>query len=291
MLRSIGAIAIAAVALSGCVRTTVDTTISADDTFSQHAVVAFSDEIAEQIGGEAGMDIGAMFDDIEGSPELEALEEQYPGKVLVEPYDDGELQGVEITLTDLPLEEFNTAAQQTASGVGGAATLNRVDDQFILEVETPDGTDLDSLGITESQLGLLGSSVDISVSYTFPGLVEEATVGEIEGNTVTLGLADMLGGEGARIVAGATDEMDWGPVLRWGGIALALILVVGGAIALIVQDRRKHRQSTLPPPVTTTDPHGPGMLGETPSGDAPAAGDDRIGRTEQTDGEEPGRST
>ncbi|MDN4480628.1 LppM family (lipo)protein [Demequina muriae] len=277
VLRWSGAAAIAALALTGCVRTTVDTTIGADGTFSQHSVVAFSDDVAAQIGDQAGMDVGALFDDLDGSPELAALEEQYPGQVLVEPYDDGELAGVELTLTDLPLDEFNAAAEQTASGIGGAATLTEADGQFIVEMMSPDDLDLDSLGVSESQLGLLESSVEVAITYTFPGIVEEATAGEIEGNTVTLGLTDLASGQDIRIVAGADDQFDWGPVLRWGGIVLAFILVVGGAAALIIQDRRKHRQSALPPPATTEDPHGPGMLVDGPVDDTPA-GDDGENR-------------
>ncbi|WP_062130897.1 LppM family (lipo)protein [Demequina aestuarii] len=262
VLRWSGAAAIAALALTGCVRTTVDTTIGADGTFSQHSVVAFSDDVAAQIGDQAGMDIGALFEDLDSSPELAALEEEYPGQVLVEPYDDGELAGVELTLTDLPLEEFNAAAEQTASGIGGAATLTETDGQFIVEMMSPEGVDLDSLGVSESQLGLLESSVEVAITYTFPGLVEEATAGEIEGNSVTLGLTDLASGQDIRIVAGADDQFDWGPLLKWGGVVLAFILVVGGAAALIIQDRRTHRRSALPPPSTTSDPHGPGMLGD-----------------------------
>lgn len=261
VLRWSGAVAFAAIALTGCVRTTVDTTISADGTFSQQSVVAFSDDVAAQIGDQSGMDIDALFEDLDASPEIAALQEEYPGQVVIEPFSDGELEGVEITLTDLPLDEFNAAAEQTASGIGGAATLEEVDDQFILEIVSPEEVNLDDLGITEAQLGLFESSVDISIVYTFPGLVDEATVGEIEGNTVTLGLADLASGQDIRIVAGASDQFNWGPLLQWGGIALAFLLVVGGAAALIVQDRRKGRRNTLPPHVTTEDPHGPGMLG------------------------------
>ncbi len=263
-LRSAAATAVIAVALTGCIRTTVDTTISPDDTFSQHAVIAFSDDLAGQIGEETGVETGGMFEMLTDSDEFAALEEKYPGKVDVAEYDDGELRGVELTLSDLPIEEFDNTAEQTASGVGGNATLERVGDQYIIEMASPETGDLDSLGITESQLALLASSIDVRISYTFPGLVEEATVGEIDGHTVTLDITDLTAGQDIRIVAGAVDAFDWGPLLRWGGIALALILVVGGALALIIQDRRKHRRSSLPPPTTTEMPVGPGVLGGLP---------------------------
>lgn len=267
VLRWCGAIAIAAIALTGCVRTTAEITISSDGTFSQHSVVAFSDDVAAQVGDQAGLDITAMFEDLDTSAEFSALEDQYPGQVELEPYDDGELVGIELTLTDLPLEEFNRAAEQTAQGLGGAATLEETDGTYVLTMVSPAGADLNSLGISESQLGLFASSVDVSIAYTFPGLVQEATAGVIEGNTVTLGLTDLVGGQDIRIVAGADDQFDWGPLLRWGGIVLAFILVIGGAAALIVQDRRKHRRSALPPPETVVNPHGPGMLSADPGHD------------------------
>ncbi|MFW7414840.1 LppM family (lipo)protein [Demequina sp. SO4-18] len=296
MLRWAGAVAVTALALTGCVRTTVDTTITADGTFSQHAIVAFSDDVAAQIGDQTGMDVRALFGDLEGSAELVELQEQYPGQIVLEPYDDGELEGVELTLTDLPVEEFNAAAEQTASGIGGAATLEETDGQFILEMASPEDADLEALGVSESQLGLIESSVDVSVTYTFPGLVEEASAGEVEGRTVTLGLTDLASGQDIRIVAAADDQFDWGPLLQWGGIALAFILVVGGATALILQDRRKHRENALPPPVTTDHPHGPGLLGadappEPAPDDASAPGDERIGREDAGDGGPPDRSS
>ena len=272
----------ALVALTGCVRTTVDTTIGSDGTFSQHAVIAFSDEAASQLGGQLGGDLGgdlgdaptldpdALLDELEGSEGLAALEERYPGQIDVAPYDDGELQGVEVTVTDLPLEEFANAAEEAGGGLGASATLEEEDGRFVLVMAAPEGLDLGSLGVTPSQLSLVESSVDIGVTYTFPGLVEAATAGEIDGHTVTLGLADLASGEDIRIVAGATDSIDWGPFLLWGGVALAFVLVVGGATALVVQDRRAHRRSSLPEPHVTDAPAGPGML-STPEHDAPGA--------------------
>lgn len=268
--------AVAAMGLSGCVRTTVDTTISSDDTFSQHAIVAFTDDIANQVGAEAGMDVTGLREQLEVSPDFIDLQERYPGQIEVTDYADEDLRGIEMTLTDLPLEEFNTAANQASTGLTGGAQLTREDDTFVVEMSVPDGVNLEQAGITESQLSLFASSIDVGVSYTFPGPIASASAGTVEGHTVTLGLIDLANGEDIRIVASAGDSINWQPILTWGGVALAFLLVIGGATALIVQDRRKSVRNSLPPHETTDSPEGPGILGE-----REGPGETRIGEEGQ----------
>ncbi|WP_084039105.1 hypothetical protein [Demequina sp. NBRC 110053] len=272
-----GVAAVVAVALTGCVRVTSDTTFTEDLTFSQHAVVAFDESVASQFSEQQGLglDLESLAGDAQDSPELQDLQERYPGAIEVAEYDDGELTGVEITITDLPIDELQTAAQE-AAGLGAAASIEVIDDDYVVTLSRPEQLDLSDMGVTESSLELAASAVDIAVTYTFPGLVEEANAGDISGNTVTLSLVDLATVPEIRIVAGASDQFDWGPWLKWGGFALAFVLIVGGATALVIQDRRKRRESTLPPPLTSTDPHGPGMLGAEPTPPAarPLEGDD-----------------
>lgn len=267
-----GAAAVAVLALAGCVRTTVDTTITSDDTFSQHSIIAFDDSVAAQVGDEVGFDVANLREQLESSAEFAELQQQFAGQITIADYDDGELRGVEMTLSDIPLEEFNTAAAQAGSGLTGGATLTREDDMYVVEMVFPQNTGLEELGVSASQLELLAGSLDIGVSYTFPGPVESATAGVVDGHTVTLGLADLATGNDIRIVGSAGDSINWGPILTWGGVALAFILVIGGATALVIQDRRTSRRNTLPPHQATDTPAGPGLLGETPS-----EGDPRIG--------------
>lgn len=273
-----GAAALAVVALTGCIRTTVDTTITSDDTFSQHSIIAFNDSVAAQVGSQAGLDVANLREQMEAAPEFAELQERFPGQVEVADFDDGELQGVEIMLTDMPLDEFNAAAAQTGTELTGGANLARVDDTFVVEIEFPQAAgqdiNLDDLGISPSQLELFANSVDISMSYTFPGPIESATAGTIEGHTVTLGLVDVMAGEDIRIVAAAGDSINWQPILTWGGVALAFLLVIGGATALIIQDRRRSLRNALPPHETTDNPAGPGLLGETTDQGDPRIGDE-----------------
>lgn len=270
-----GAAAVAGLVLTGCVRTTVDTTISSDDTFSQHSILAFNDTVAAQVTNEVGFDAANLAEELESAPEFIELQERFPGQIEVADYYDGELHGAELTLTDIPLEEFSNAATQAGTGLTGGATLTREGDTFVVEMSFPDTAGLEDIGVSESQLELLAGSLDIGVSYTFPGPVQSATAGTIEGHTVTLGLADIASGQDVRIVASAGDSIDWGPILTWGGVGLAFLLVIGGATALIIQDRRKSLRNTLPPHQTTDTPTGPGLLGETP-----APGNPRIGPQE-----------
>ena len=53
-LARLGAAAIVTLALAGCVRVDTDTQIHADDTFSQHAVIAFAPDLMGQLGDLVG---------------------------------------------------------------------------------------------------------------------------------------------------------------------------------------------------------------------------------------------
>ncbi|WP_062530425.1 LppM family (lipo)protein [Demequina rhizosphaerae] len=283
-MRRLGAaLAVAAVALTGCVRVSTDTTFGEDDTFSQHAVVAMTSQarmvldqqlgqLADQLpdGVEApdtGLDPGAILDPDAVRDQLAPLEEAYPGSVEVDAYEDEDgLEGVEITLTDVPLDALDDAAG--ASPLTGGTAVTHEGDEYVVEIQTGAASGLASAGVSVDQLGLVGSAVDVAVAFTFPGLVRSASAGEVEGNTVTLGLADLLGADSIRIVGGATTERDWGPLLRWGLVVLGAIVVVGGATALVIQDRRRRHRTHLPPPREGGE-GGPGTLGGEPGPRAP----------------------
>ncbi|WP_084106425.1 hypothetical protein [Demequina sp. NBRC 110056] len=260
-LRWVAAAAFAAAALTGCVRVTSDTAFSSDLTFSQHAVIAFDESAASQFAQQQGLDVDldGLVSQAQESGELADLQDRYPGQIEVADYDDGELTGVEITISDLPVDELATAAQE-AAGLGAEASVEVVDGSYVLALSRPDELDLSGMGVSASSLELAATAVDVEVTYTFPGRVSEATAGEVPGNTVTLSLVDLATAAEIRIVAAADDQIDWGPWLTWGGFGLGAALVIGGAAALVIQDRRKRRETPLPPPVVGTDATGPGVL-------------------------------
>ncbi|WP_430868109.1 LppM family (lipo)protein [Demequina aurantiaca] len=278
--------AITAVALSGCVRIQADTAIGSDDTFSQHVIVAFTDAVASQVGEQAGLNVDDLTDSLADSQEFTDLQDKYPGKVTLEDYSDEDLHGVELTITDLPLSEFNGAASQVTAGVGATASIDHVDGEYIVTMAAADGgegapgvgdgalggIDLDALGLSGANVAALGSAIEFEVSYTFPGLVTEASAGDINGNTVTLGVADVVGGSDIRIVGGDSKQIDWWPFIKWALVIGAFASVIGGATMLVRQDKRRQRSNTLPPPVLDGAPRGDDATAPAAPEDKPDAG-------------------
>lgn len=256
---------LAVAALAGCVRFTSDTAVHADDTFSQTAVIATTASAREQLGSFAELDLGDLMGAIKSSEGYLSLVATYPDQLTVEEYQDGDLSGVEITATDLPLDAFaDSFAQLTAQlPFTGDASIVHTEDTYVVSIPAGEAAGaLSEAGITPGQLELLGASIDVNISFSFPGLVTSATLGEIDGKTVNLSLSDLASGQDITIVAGAADAINWKPWLMWGGIGLAVLVIVGGAIALIAQDVRRHRANKLPPitPPSGVAPTGPGMI-------------------------------
>jgi len=252
-------------ALAGCVRLTADTRVSDDDTFTQVAIIATTPQARTQLKSMTDVDLGDLTSVITSSQGYLALAKQYPDQVTVEDYADGDLTGVKITATNLPLTEFASSFSQVTAQFpfAGEASLTHTGDTYVVSIPSGELADgLKQAGISAGQLELLGGSIDVALTFSFPGLVESATVGTVDGKTVTLGLADLASGKDITIVAGAAQQMNWQPWLMWGGIGLALLVIVGGATALIVQDVRRHRTSALPRPdaAAGSAPSGPGVI-------------------------------
>lgn len=238
----------ACLALTGCVRATADTTIGDNETFSQHTIVAYGDSVASQITEFIGADVDALVGGIDESEEFQEFADRYPGQVSLERYTSGDLEGIELTLSDIPIDDFTDASTRALASVDASATLTRDGDDYVLDIRRGGEDALAALGIGRTNLELAQASVDVAATFTFPGVVTEATAGQIDGHTVTLGLADLATAPHIRIVAGAQDAIDWGPFLLWGGIAAGFAVVIGGATWLVIDDRRKSRTSHLPRP-------------------------------------------
>ena len=247
--------------LSGCVRIVADTSINADDTFSQDVIIALTDAAAEQLGAQGGPELGASLDADAVRAQLAELAEQYPGQVTVTEYVDEDLEGVRIELTNVPLSELNQSSTDVTAGLGASASVERVGDQFVVTLVNAGAFDAADLPAGTPDLGFIESAVDVAVIYRFPGLVTEASAGVVEGNTVTLGLTDLAEPGEVRIVAGAEPAISWEPILRWGLIALAFAVIVGGGAALVIQDRRKQAASRLPIPESGTGGAGRPQVG------------------------------
>lgn len=243
-VRAAAVAVLATVALSGCVRVLSDTTIYQDDTYSQLIILAVDPAVIEANAP------GAMLPEIDPDQLADALAElpdSVREHITVTDYRDGDLEGIEVRLDRVPLASFDEAAQVVGGMVGGTATIQRVADTYVVTVAAPSGDDLgqeNALG----DLGLLASAIDVQIHYTFPGLVRSTTAGTIYGNTVTLGVGELMSGRDIVIVGGATSEIHWDPIVRWIIVALVAIAIVVIAALLVLQDRRSRRSSHLPPP-------------------------------------------
>ena len=90
----LGALAVLAIAtLAGCVRLTSDTTVNADDTFSQVAIIAVTDDARAQLGAMVKVDLGDLKGSITKSAEYVALNKKFPDQVAVEDYSRRRPQG------------------------------------------------------------------------------------------------------------------------------------------------------------------------------------------------------
>lgn len=244
------AAAAATLAMTGCVRFTTDTTFGADQTISQDIIIAFEPAAADELG----IDL----DDLTAESLLEQAEDSFPGvdpsKVVVEDYVDGDLRGVHIVTTGLTLDEFSAATDAGGVTAGLSTPLNveLIDDEWVITIPADESRDLSNIP-GGSSIGLINSSVEFALTFNFPVPVVEATAGDYDGKTVVLDLEDLLTPQEIVIRGKATEQIAWGPILRWVGIAAVGIGIVGGATWLGVWDARRRKRNNLPPIPTTDD--------------------------------------
>jgi hypothetical protein len=213
---------------------------------------------------------------------LSRVPENAEDRVTIEDYEDGDLTGVRIHAEGLTLEEFNAttsvisdvasgdssgdvgggSAEEALRGISGAlggisgATVERDGDEFVVTIpaSTGEGGSLAGIGISADQIA---AAIDFAAVFTFPGPVTEATRGEVEGKSVTLDVEDLQAGGEIVIRAGAEDAIAWGPIIQWGLIVLAAVVIVAGATAFILADRARRRENGLPEAEGAVDPLSP----------------------------------
>lgn len=230
-LALLGTVAALLLVLSGCMKVDLQATFSADDTVDGTMLVAVDKELLETTGGSV--------DDLLGSEE-DLFES---GTTTSEPYEDDEFVGRTYTFATIPLEEFGGDEELKVTHADGTFT---VDGQLDLSTE---------------ELGEDATGGDVSITFTFPGDVEESN-GTIDGNSVTW---QGQAGDVMELDAVANDSGNGFPVLTlvWLLVGLVILgLVVGITVALV--RRRSSRKAGLEPhapygsvpgaPVEPTDP-------------------------------------
>lgn len=260
-------------ALTGCVKIQSTTGFSSDNLVTQDLILAVNPAILSQLGVDAS--------DLSAESLVAQVPEGAKDRVVIEEYKDGDLEGVRIHAQDLTLEEFNATTSvisdatggELPEGVGGAAsealqgisgvlggiggaTAEREGDEFVVTIPAaPSGNNsLPGVGLSPSQIA---QAIDFAAVFTFPGPVTSATRGEVDGKTVTLSINDLQAGGEIVIVAGAQDAIAWGPILKWGLIILAALVIVVGATAFVLADRARRKQNNFPEPVASATEEGP----------------------------------
>ncbi|MCL2594885.1 MAG: hypothetical protein FWD83_05145 [Promicromonosporaceae bacterium] len=205
-LAALGVGAVAALALTGCMRMNLDFEVHSNDTVDASMVFAFSDDVAELMG----MDPDALWD-MAG----DEITGDLPPGATQEPFAEGGFTGVRVTLANEPL-----------AAVGGAGvddlSIVRQGDEFVMT-----GTlDLDMDDLDEMPANLLGT-MDVRVSLTFPGPISD-TNGSVSGNTVTwnpaVGEVTSMHARASAIEGSASDGI---PLLVWVGIGVAALALIG----------------------------------------------------------------
>lgn len=163
---TIGITAVAAtLALTGCVKLDADVALNGDDTFSGDVVIAFSDEILQQMDVPPEEFLAGM---TEGSVDASEYE--------TTPYAEDGYSGFTATFEDTPLRELENTLD---------ITVEREDDEFVVEGEIIEEGELDEAGESGvPELDAMLEAMHYEVAITFPGPVSY-TNGEADGTTVT----------------------------------------------------------------------------------------------------------
>ncbi|WP_434081397.1 LppM family (lipo)protein [Sanguibacter sp. Z1732] len=164
--RPVGAVLLALVVLTGCVRLDGGVTISTDDTLSGDVVVAVSQAWAEANGQDPYALQRILDEEIAAAPDA---------GIAAEPFEDGEYIGATLTLTDVPIErieESTSGALIVAAEEDGHIVAGRFGD---LDLTAPDGAEEDDQVATPWMIDL---------SVTFPEAVTDHD-GTLVGRTVS----------------------------------------------------------------------------------------------------------
>ncbi|WP_062527127.1 LppM family (lipo)protein [Demequina rhizosphaerae] len=264
-LRILGVLAVATVALAGCLRVEMNIALNPDDTADGSFLMAI-----EKGAGEAfemsDEDLLEQFSaDSEGDFETGA----------VEPYEDEDYIGTRVVFDGEPLDSF-------AGETGDDLAIVRDGDDYVVSGSMS--------GSEDEDLGSLPGA-DMVLSITFPGEVSDHN-GTLEGTTVTW---DLMDAPDELLARGSASPPSDFPVWAWVAIGAGALAIV--AIAVVVLLRRGSAEAAadgddavvLPVETVAFEP-GPAPAGapaDAPTAELPAPADTiELGSVEGTDGEE-----
>lgn len=233
----IGALALAAVALTGCVRLHVDQVIYEDASISMTMVMAVQDSFIEMSGETPEGMVAEMFG---GDFESEMDELRARGvDVAADEYRHDGYSGIRMELGRTDQDTLNSLGSLEGTPVQGAAIVR--EGEFLVLSQLGDASLTEEF---DEVLGnpLLGNSLDLRVTYTFPGPVVESSHGRVDGNTVTWDLTDFDFGKDVLIKAHATPQA--GAAFPWVLVIAIAALLIAAAVAVVFVRRGRE---PLPP--------------------------------------------
>jgi phosphatidylinositol mannoside-binding LppM-like protein len=230
----IGAFAALALLLSGCIKLNMNLGINDDNTVSGTIQFGVDKQLLELSGQNAEDLLGG------DSP----FPSNAPG-VTVKPFDDGEFAGQEFTFEAVPLEEFNSGGFAGATGLSGVSGVTGSSDALNIQRQGDTFVVTGALDLSSGLSGATGpfagsggadlfKTAEIKLAFTFPGAVQSAPGGQIDGNTVTytpkFGERLEINATGSAVDNGQAQDVTGGG----GGSNLLLYIIIGAAVVVLL---------------------------------------------------------
>jgi hypothetical protein len=231
-LRSLAFGAIALL-LASCFKVNMTLDVAQDNTVSGSAIIAVDKQLVQL----SGQSVDDLFKNADSA--------NLPPGATVEPYDDGDFVGQEITFDSVPLEKF-AGTSDPLTGTSEQLSITRQGDEFHVSGNL-DMSGQEFTGNDQIPQQVL-DSFEFVIKITFPGAVTSAT-GRIDGNTVTW---EPKFGENNRIEAVASAIPSGGSPLIWIVIAAGVLVVLLVAFLLIRARRPQPVTGAIEP--TTPEP-------------------------------------
>lgn len=242
----VGALAIAALALTGCVRMHVDQVVYEDASISMTMVMAVQDSLIEMSGETPEAAVAEMLGgDFEA--EMDALRAQGVDVTADEYRQDG-YTGMRMVVGRTDQETLSSLGSLDGSPVQTGSVVR--EGEFLVISQPGDPSAAQEFEEAFSN-PLVGNSIDLRVTYTFPGPVVESSHGRVDGNTVTWDLTDFDFAEDVLIRAHATPQA--GGSFPWPLVIAIAALLAAAAVAVVFA--RRGREAL--PPSSTPPPAGP----------------------------------
>lgn len=247
-----------AVMLSACTRTTMDLTVSSDDTISGTIISAYSQELIDAIGEDAGLEVT--------DKDLEDARDDFPDDATVERYDQDGYTGMKVTFAQMPLSEFDSG--DLGTGDDESFRIVRDGDFFVvsgkMDLSDYDPDEMASLGGT---VEIPDQEPEIRVSITFPGEITDAPGAAIDGTTATW--TPVLG-EVTDFTA--TAKATGGSLLWILWVVLGVVVLAGIAVGVLLLVRSQSRKSGHGAPGQYPGQYPGGPAPQYPGGAQPYAG-------------------